>query len=44
VGSLNQNKLDLSLFLDIDGSFYNASFDSMDAASGEHGVVLTLRR
>jgi hypothetical protein len=32
------------VFLDIDGAFDNASFGLMDAASGEHGVVLTLRR
>jgi hypothetical protein len=34
--SLNQKAL--VLFLDIDGAFDNASFGSMDAASGEHGV------
>jgi hypothetical protein len=34
----------LGVFLDIDGAFDNASFGSMDAASGEHEVVLTLRR
>jgi hypothetical protein len=32
------------VFLDIDGAFDNTSFGSVDAASGEHGVVLTLRR
>jgi hypothetical protein len=42
--SLNQKEFTLSVFLDIDGAFDNASFDSMDAASAEHGVVLTLRR
>jgi hypothetical protein len=43
-GSLNQKEFVLGVFLDIDGAFDNASFDSIDAASGEHGVVLTLRR
>jgi hypothetical protein len=43
-GILNQKEFVLSVFLDIDGSFDNASFGSMDAASGEHGVVLILRR
>jgi hypothetical protein len=42
--SLNQNKFALGVFLDIDGAFDIGSFGSMDAASGEHGVVLTLRR
>jgi hypothetical protein len=32
------------VFLDINGAFDNASLGSMDAARGEHGVVLTLRR
>jgi hypothetical protein len=32
------------VFLYIDGAFDNTSFGSMDAASGEHGFVLTLRR
>jgi hypothetical protein len=32
------------VFLDIDGTFDNASFGSIDAASGEHEVILTLRR
>jgi hypothetical protein len=32
------------VFLDIDGAFDNAFFGSMDTASGEHGVALTLRR
>jgi hypothetical protein len=41
---LNKNKLALGLFLDINRSFNNASFGSMDAAIGEHGVVLTLPR
>jgi hypothetical protein len=43
-GSLNQTELALGVFLDIDGAFDNASFGSMDAANGDHGVVLTLRR
>jgi hypothetical protein len=43
-GSFNQKEFDLGVFLDMDGAFDNASFGSMDAASGEHGVVLTLRR
>jgi hypothetical protein len=43
-GSLNQKRFALGVFLDIDGAFDIASFDSMDAVSGEHGVVLTLRR
>jgi hypothetical protein len=42
--SLNQKEFALGVFLDLDGAFENASFGSMDAASGEHGVVLTLRR
>jgi hypothetical protein len=42
--SLNQKEFALGVFLDIYGSFDNASFGLMDAASGEHGVVLTLRR
>jgi hypothetical protein len=29
------------VFLNIDGAFDNASFGSMDAASGENGVVFT---
>jgi hypothetical protein len=41
---LNQKEFALGVFLDIDGPFDIASFGSMDAASGEHGVVLTLRR
>jgi hypothetical protein len=32
------------VFLDIDGAVDNASFGSMDEASGEHEVILTLRR
>jgi hypothetical protein len=40
-GSLNQKEFALGVFLDIDGAF-DASFGSMDVASGEHGVVLTL--
>jgi hypothetical protein len=32
------------VLLDIDGAFDNTSFGSMDAASGEHGFVLTLRK
>jgi hypothetical protein len=43
-GSLNQKEFVLGVFLDINGAFDNASFRTMDAASGEHGVVLTLRR
>jgi hypothetical protein len=43
-GSLNQKEFALGVLLDIDGAFDNASFGSIDAASGEHGVVLTLRR
>jgi hypothetical protein len=43
-GSLNQKEFALGVFLDIVGAFDNASFGSMDAARGEHGVVLTLRR
>jgi hypothetical protein len=43
-GSLNQKVVALSVFLDIYRAFDYASFGSMDAASGEHGVVLTLRR
>jgi hypothetical protein len=42
--SLNQKEFALSVFLDIDGAFDKASFGSMNAASGKHGVVLTLRR
>jgi hypothetical protein len=41
---LNQKEFALGVFLDIDGALDNASFGSMDAASGEHGVVLTLCR
>jgi hypothetical protein len=41
---LNQKEFALGVFLDIDEAFDNASLGSMDAASGEHGVVLTLRR
>jgi hypothetical protein len=43
-GSSNRKEFALGVFLDIDGAFDNASFGSIDAASGEHGVVLTLRR
>jgi hypothetical protein len=43
-GSLNQKEFALYVFLDIHGAFDNASFGSVDAASGEHGVVLTLRK
>jgi hypothetical protein len=43
-GSSNRKEFALGVFLDIDGAFDNASFGSMDAASGEHRVVLTLRR
>jgi hypothetical protein len=43
-GSLNQKKFALGVFLDIDGAFDNALFGSMDAASGEYEVVLTLCR
>jgi hypothetical protein len=43
-GSLKQKEFALGVFLDMDGAFDNASFGSMDVASGEHGVVLTLRR
>jgi hypothetical protein len=43
-GCLNQKEFALGMFLDIDGAFDNGSFGSMDAASGEHGVVLNLRR
>jgi hypothetical protein len=32
------------VFLDIDGVFNNATFGSMDATSGEHRVVLILRK
>jgi hypothetical protein len=39
---LNQKEFARGVFLDIDGAFDNVSFGSMDAASGEHGVVLTL--
>jgi hypothetical protein len=42
--SLNQKEFALGVFLDIDAAFENASFGSIDAASGEHGVALTLRR
>jgi hypothetical protein len=41
---LNQKEFVLGVFLDIDGAFDNASFGSIDAASSEHGVVLTLHR
>jgi hypothetical protein len=45
---LNQNikkKFAMGLFLDIDGAFDKTSFGSIyDAASGEHGIVITLRR
>jgi hypothetical protein len=41
-GSLNQKEFALDVFLDIDGAFDNATFGSMNAASGEHGFVLTL--
>jgi hypothetical protein len=41
---LNQTHFALGVFLKIGEAFVNASFGSMDAASGEHGVVLTLRR
>jgi hypothetical protein len=41
---LNQKEFALSVFLDLDRAFDNASFSSIDAARGEHGVVLTLRR
>jgi hypothetical protein len=40
---LNQKEFALGLFLDIDGAFDNVSFGSLDAASGEHEVGLTLR-
>jgi hypothetical protein len=43
-GNFNQKEFALGVFLDICGAFDNASFGSIDAASGEHGVVLTLRR
>jgi hypothetical protein len=43
-GNLNQKEFALDVFLDIDGAFDNAAFGAMYAASGEHGVVLTLRR
>jgi hypothetical protein len=43
-GSLNQKEFALGVFLDIDGAFDYASLGLMDAASGDHGVVLTLRR
>jgi hypothetical protein len=43
-GSLNQKECAVGVFLDIDGAFDIASFGLMDAASGEHGVVLTLRK
>jgi hypothetical protein len=43
-GSLNEKEFVLGVFMDINGAFDNAFFASMDAASGEHGVVLTLRR
>jgi hypothetical protein len=42
--SLNHKKFALGVFLDIDRAFDNASLGSMDAVSGEHRVVLTLRR
>jgi hypothetical protein len=41
---LNQKQFALGVFLDIDGAFDNESFGSMDAANGEHGVVLFLRK
>jgi hypothetical protein len=42
-GCLNQKEFALDVFLDIDGTFDNVFFGSMDAVSGEHGVVLTLQ-
>jgi hypothetical protein len=42
--SLNLKEFALVVFLDTDRSFYNAFFGSMNEASGEHGVVLTLPR
>jgi hypothetical protein len=44
VRSWNQKEFALGVFLDIDGAFDNASFGSINAASGGHGVVLTLRK
>jgi hypothetical protein len=40
---LNQKEFALGVFQDIDQAFDNASFDSMDPASGEYEVVPTLR-
>jgi hypothetical protein len=39
-----KKELALGVFLGIGGAFDNSSFGSMDPASGEHGVTLTLRR
>jgi hypothetical protein len=41
---LSQKEFAVGVFLDIDRAFDNAFFGSMNAASGEYGVVLTLRR
>jgi hypothetical protein len=40
-GRLNEKEFSLGGFLDKDEAFDNASFGSMAAANGEHGVVLT---
>jgi hypothetical protein len=41
---LFQKEFVLRFFLDKDGTFEYAFFSSMDAASGEHRVGLTLRK
>jgi hypothetical protein len=41
---LNQKEFAPGEFLNIDGAFDNTSFGSMDAVSGEHRVVIILRR
>jgi hypothetical protein len=43
-GSLNQKVVALSVFLDIYEAYDYAFLGPIDEASGEHGVVLTLRR
>jgi hypothetical protein len=37
--SLNQKEFALGMFQDIDGAFDNAFFGSIDAVSGEHGLL-----
>jgi hypothetical protein len=43
-GSLAQKEFALGVFLDVEGTFDNTSFESMDDAGNDHDVCSTINR